>query len=136
MTPCPPTTRLWQIRRVSHEREAAVPQLQERLKKRCAEVQQAWEGRIEGAFEGLLQEVRRCVGGWVVGSFIHPSPSNAPSPMHCIQALPPVAARALEAEDDARHFLQSVAPPLVHAATSEVGGHDGVSTRATAREGT
>lgn len=39
------------------------------------------------------------------------------------QALPPVAARALEAEDEARHFLQAVAPPLVHAATGEVCMH-------------
>jgi hypothetical protein len=38
----------------------------------------------------------------------------------CTQALPPVAARAVEAEDEARHFLQAVAPPLVHTATGEV----------------
>lgn len=42
---------------MAQEREAAVPQLQERFKARCAEVQGAWEARIEGAFEGLLQEV-------------------------------------------------------------------------------
>lgn len=103
-----------------------------------------WTARIEEGFEGVLQEVCEvlemegmgslscrfcriaCMMGKRPSSSLHPSlflsfPSTPPpQTQKHTQALPPVAAQALELEDGARHFIQAVASPLVQRATTEV----------------